>query len=86
MQSGRVATLNLRITDLSGQPLSGANVSFKGAHASMTHGAGTVVTQEREPGVYTAGFMPTMSGPHSVTVTVDSPNAKGEKIIDAQVQ
>lgn len=87
MQSGRLATVTIRVTETGGQALGGANVTFKGQHASMAHGAGaTISTQEREPGVYSGGFTPTMGGRYTMTVTVDGPKGKGEKTIDAEVQ
>ena len=87
MQNGRLATVTIRVTETGGQPLGGANVTFKGQHASMAHGAGaTISTHEREPGVYSGGFTPTMGGKYTMTVTVDGPKGKGEKTIEAEVQ
>lgn len=87
MQSGRLATVTLRIKDPGGQPVSGAKVTFKGEHTGMgMGGGGTVDTQEREPGVYSGGFTPTMGGKYAVTVTVDGPRGRGEKTIDAEAQ
>jgi hypothetical protein len=87
MQSGRLATVTIRIKDAGGQPLSGANVTFKGQHSSMAHGAGaSVATQEREPGVYSGGFTPTMGGKYTMTVTLEGSQGKSEKTLDAEVQ
>lgn len=87
MQSGRLATVTVRVKDSGGQALSGANVTFKGQHASMAHGAGaTIATQEREPGVYSGGFTPTMGGKYTLTVTVEGPAGKAEKAIESEAR
>lgn len=87
MQSGRLATVTIRVKDAGGQPLSGANVTVKGQHTSMAMGgASTITAQEREPGVYSGGFTPTMGGKYAMTVTVDGPQGKSEKTIDAEVR
>jgi hypothetical protein len=86
MQSGRLATVNLRIRDGGGQPLSGAKVTFKAQHTGMAHGSGgTVTAEEREPGVYSGGLIPPMSGKYAMTVVVEGPRGKSEKTLDAEV-
>jgi hypothetical protein len=87
MQSGRLATITVQVQDPAGQPLTGAKVTFKAQHPGMAHGAGgTITADEREPGVYSGGLIPPMSGTYVVTVTVEGPQGKSEKSIDADVQ
>lgn len=86
MQSGRVATVMLRVNQPDGTPLKGASVRFVPEHTSMSMGASPVPAQEREPGVYAAEYTPAMGGTYRVTVQVDGPNGKGEKTLEAQVR
>lgn len=86
MQNGRVSTVMVRVKQPDGAPLIGAKVTFKAQHATMQHGAGTVATQEREPGVYAAEYLPSMSGSYRVTVNVEAPQGQAERVLDASVR
>ncbi|MBI2755922.1 MAG: FixH family protein [Chloroflexi bacterium] len=87
MQSGRVATVTLRVAQPGGAAVTGAKVSFTPEHTSMSMGSGgPVATQEREPGVYSAEYLPAMSGTYRVTVNVEASQGRTQRVIDANVR
>ena len=87
MQSGRVATVTVRVQQPDGAPLGGAKVIFKPEHTGMSmSGPPTMNTQEREPGVYAAEYMPSMGGQYRVTVQIEGPAGKSEKVFDADAR
>jgi hypothetical protein len=85
MQNSRVATVMLRVQQSNGAPLTGAKVSFIPEHTGMGHSKPTINTQEREPGVYSAEYMPPMAGQYRVTVVVEGSQGKVERALDATV-
>jgi hypothetical protein len=87
MQSGKVATVLLRVQDTSGSPLHGARVTFTPEHSGMSMGGTPPTTAaEREPGVYSADFIPAMGGAYRVSVEVDGPRGKAQRAFDADVR
>ena len=86
MQSGRVATVSVRVNQPDGSPLRGAKVSFVPEHSGMSMSKPTMNAQEREPGVYATEYMPTMGGGYRVTVRVEGPAGTTEKVFDADVR
>jgi hypothetical protein len=87
MQSGRFASVIIRVEDEERRPVTGAKVTFNAQHTGMQHGAGGTVTgQEREPGVYSGDIIPPMSGKYSVKVVVDSPAGKSERTLETEVR
>ena len=86
MQSGRVATVTIRVNQADGAPLAGARVSFIPEHTGMSMGRPTVATQEREPGVYSAEHMPSMAGAYRFTVKVEAAQGQAERVLDVSVR
>jgi hypothetical protein len=48
----------------------------------MSMGTATTTADEKEPGVYSAGFIPSMD--YRITVAVEGPLGKSEKTLDAE--
>lgn len=86
MQSGRVATVSVRVTQADGAPLTGATVSFVAEHTGMSMGKGTVATQERAPGVYGGEYIPPMAGTYRLTVKVEGPQGQVERVLEASAR
>ncbi len=87
LQSGRRATVSVRVNDASGQPIAGAKVNVKAQHKTMSHGADADrLAEEREPGVYSINFLPSMAGSYRVTVSVDGPKGKSQATVDTEVR
>jgi hypothetical protein len=87
LESGRRATVTIRIKDAGGQPLGGARVNFKAQHRTMNHGADADrAAEEREPGVYGVTFLPSMAGSYRMTVSVDGPKGRSQATVHTEVR
>lgn len=87
LQSGRRATVTIRVREASGQPLTGARVNFKAQHRTMNHGPDADrAAEEREPGVYRVNFLPLMAGSYRLTVSVDGPKGMSRATVDTEIR
>jgi hypothetical protein len=88
MQTGRLATLTLRVRGNDGKPVTGAVVTVSATmQVHDDHGApDTATADEQEPGTYVRGLVPSMPGPWELIVTVDSPDGQFVTVFHVQVE
>lgn len=86
LQSGRQAAVTIRVEESDGSPVTGGKVSFRAWHTGMNMGEEQRRATEREPGVYTGAFLPSMSGGYRLTVAVDAPGGRSQQFFDVRVQ
>lgn len=86
LQSGRQASVTIRVKDSDGSPVTGGTVSFRARHTGMNMGEEQRPATEREPGVYTGAFLPSMTGGYRLTVAVDAPGGRSQQSFDVRVQ
>lgn len=78
------ATLILKVTDQTGQPVSGATVRVLAKMPGMSMGEQEQTATATAPGAYTAPAAFSMAGTYQATVNISGPKGAGTAVIDLQ--